>query len=224
MDFLNYREKHMALLIFNNGTASSAALNNTKSSYFSANSSLKQIDFANSSESKDLYSNDKPQQQSINQKNPVVASPSQKLSYINTGKTTDSLENRRRLKASHVMTSPVLTAMPHDLVDSAKLLMQENKVSHLVVVDANNTPLGLIKSKDLLAVSSPESVFIQSILNTSLLAVLEDTLVRDIALTFMEYKATAISVVNNNHQLTGIISRSDLLSLLVSSPNQKVKA
>ncbi|MEH6443573.1 MAG: CBS domain-containing protein [Oceanospirillaceae bacterium] len=214
----------MALLIFNNGTAASAASNNTKSSYLTANSSLKQMDFSNPSENKKPYVNDKLPQQNINQKNPIIASPGQKSSYINTGKSTDSLENRRRLKASHVMSSPVLTATPHDLVDNAKLLMQENKVSHLVIVTANNTPLGLINSEDLLKVSSPESVFIQTILNPSLLAVSEDTLVRDIALTFMEYKATAIAVVNSNHQLTGIISRSDLLSLLVSSPNQQIKA
>jgi len=155
---------------------------------------------------------------------PAVAYPKQTLSYINTGKVADSLENRRRLLASHVMSSPVITAMPHQLVIKAKQLMQENDISHIVIINNEQQPLGLLTLKQLLAVDSPETSFIQSIVDFNLLAVSEDTLVRDIALIFMKHRASALSVVNQSHQVTGIITRSDLLSLLVSSPNQKFKA
>lgn len=56
------------------------------------------------------------------------------------------------------------------------------------------------------------------------MAVPEDTLVRDIALIFMKHKASAFSVVNADHRVVGIITRTDLLSLLVSGPNQEVTA
>ena len=71
---------------------------------------------------------------------------------------------------------------------------------------------------------SPETSFIQSILDFNALAVSEDTLVRDIALIFMKHKASALSVVNADHQVVGIITRTDLLSLLVSGPNQEITA
>lgn len=214
----------MALLIFNNGTAASPATNNsTKSSVLASRGSIKELDFSSSLPQK----HNSPEHQEPPKRNPTqatVASPNQKLSYINTSKNADSLENRRRLKASHIMTSPVISAMPHDLVSKCQLLMRDNGVSHIVIINRENNPLAIVDETDLLTVNSPESVFIQSILTPKALAVSEDTLVRDVALTFMKYKASSLAVVNSDHQLCGIISRSDLIGLLVSGPNQQLKA
>ena len=101
--------------------------------------------------------------------------------------------------------------------------MQDNDISHIVVVDAQKKPLGLITSTEVMHVEYPESSFIQNILDPSVLAVSSETLVRDIALTFMKYKPTAIAVVNEQQQLIGIVCRSDLMSLLVSSPTQQIR-
>ena len=65
----------------------------------------------------------KEREQSALRQKPVVASPIQTLSYTSTQKVADSLENRRRLSAAHIMSFPVITAMPHQLVLKAKLLM-----------------------------------------------------------------------------------------------------
>jgi len=213
----------MALLIFNNGTATDPS--SSRDLKLPAGSSLKRLDLSSPSmlSNQDEISIASKEQIALRQK-PAVAYPKQTLSYINTGKVADSLENRRRLLASHVMSSPVITAMPHQLVIKAKQLMQENDISHIVIINNEQQPLGLLTLKQLLAVDSPETSFIQSIVDFNLLAVSEDTLVRDIALIFMKHRASALSVVNQSHQVTGIITRSDLLSLLVSSPNQKFKA
>ncbi len=214
----------MALLIFNNGTASSAPANGGGRRTILANhSSLKEVDFSSTPDQRNTpRESHEPLSNGYSQA--AIASPNQKLSYINTGKNTDSLENRRRLKASHIMTSPVLTAKSHELVMSCRQKMLDSSVSHIVITNRENNPLAIVDETDLLAVSSPESVFIESILTPKALAVSEDTLVRDVALTFMKYKANAIAVVDQNHHLSGIISRSDLIGLLVSGPNQQIKA
>jgi CBS domain-containing protein len=214
----------MALLIFNNGTASSPqASGDNRRTILATHSSLKEFDFSSSQDQKNTQ-RETQQPPSQGYSSAAIASPNQKSSYINTGKNTDSLENRRRLKASHIMTSPVLTAKSHELITSCHQKMHDSSVSHIVIINHENNPLAIVDETDLLAVSSPDSVFIQSILTPKALAVSEDTLVRDVALTFMKYKASAIAVVDSEHHLSGIISRSDLIGLLVNGPNQQIKA
>ncbi len=144
------------------------------------------------------------------------------LSYINTDR--DSLDNRRRLLASHVMSSPVITTYAHDLVSQALQLMNTHDISHVVVINKFSNPLGILYINKIVKLDSPSTSFIQNILNTRAIAVAENTLVRDIAATFMKHKCTAVSVVDSQHKIVGIISRNDLMGLLVSSPNQKIKA
>jgi len=213
----------MTLLIFNNGTRADPLSgaeqlkpkeHSLKKLYLSlAPSSLLQPE---------SYTQER--EQAAFRKKPAVASPKQTLSYTSTQKVVDSLENRRRLSASHIMSFPVITAMPHQLVLQAKLLMTESDISHIIIVNKEQQPLGLLTIKEILAVESPETSFIQSILDFNALAVSEDTLVRDIALIFMKHKASAFAVVNAVHQVVGIITRTDLLSLLVSGPNQETTA
>ncbi|MCJ8338013.1 MAG: CBS domain-containing protein [Pseudomonadales bacterium] len=217
----------MALLIFNNGTLTPGVSRRQQTNPGVVNHSLKQLDL-----SLPLANDYQPQYQSQGRqqtagpqkKAATLAAPGQTLSYINTSKTANTLENRRRLSAAHVMSSPVITAVAHDLVSHAQQLMQENDISHIVIIDSENHPLGMISANELLKIESPQSSFIQSMLGAKVLAVSEDTLVRDVAITMMKYKVSAFSVVNARHQVTGIISRSDLLSLLVRGPNQRTTA
>jgi CBS domain-containing protein len=190
---------------------------------------LKHLDFSKESEPDSFEVSLSPRssyQQTINtSKKPAPkASPNQTQSYINTGNVVDSLENRRRLMATHVMSSPVHTAMPHQLVAHAKKTLLDNNVSHIVIVNAQGNPLGMISAKDISKVASPESSFIQKIFDAKAMAVTEDTLVREIALSFIRHKIKVLTVVNDSHQVTGIVSQSDLLSLLVNGPNQVVTA
>jgi CBS domain-containing protein len=215
----------MALFFFTNGVVREP-INSNKNSHLNDKPAIRHLDLSNNAKQRE------PQQEYprarynptlLTAKKATVASPSQKNSYVGAS-ATDSLDNRRRLKATHVMSSPVVTAMPHDLVQHAKQLMLVHDISHIIVINDKNNPLGLITAKEFLEVDAPQTSFIQSVLNPNTFAVSKDTLVRDIALTFMKYKATAICVVDDQHQLVGIISRSDLMSLLVSSPNQQTKA
>ena len=213
----------MTLLIFNNGMLADPPLGAEQLK--PKEHSLKKIDLSLPSSpliKSESYTEER--EPAAFRKTPLMASPKQTLSYTSTQKVADSLENRRRLSASHIMSFPIITAMPHQLVLKAKLLMMESDISHIIIVNKEQQPLGLLTAKEILAVDSPETSFIQNILDFNAMAVSEDTLVRDIALIFMKHKASAFSVVNAAHQVVGIITRTDLLSLLVSGPNQEITA
>lgn len=139
--------------------------------------------------------------------------------YEETGRKSDTLQDRRRLIALHIMNSPVITVGQFDTVKFAWELMQREGVNHLVIVNGNAHPLGVITGEKLLRSGSDSNSFVANLLNSALIAVSPDTLVREIALIFMEQKVSCVPVVEQDHKVVGIVCRSDLLRLLVSGPN-----
>jgi CBS domain-containing protein len=144
--------------------------------------------------------------------------------YEENSRKTDTLQDRRKLSAVHVMTSPVITISQFDTVKNALQIMHHENIDHLVVVNSNGHPLGVITDGQLLRHGAESNSFVENLLERSLIAVSPDTLVRDIALVFMEEKVSCVPVINQAHQVAGIICRSDLLRLLVSGPNMAQRA
>lgn len=139
--------------------------------------------------------------------------------YEETGRKSDTLQDRRRLIALHIMNSPVTTVGQFDTIKFAWELMQQEGINHLVIVNGNAHPLGVITGENLLRSGSDSSSFVANLLNNALIAVSPDTLVREIAQIFMEQKVSCVPVVEQDHRVVGIVCRSDLLRLLVSGPN-----
>lgn len=139
--------------------------------------------------------------------------------YEETGRKSDSLQDRRRLMALHVMSSPPITVGQFETVKKAWETLQSEEIDHLIVVNSRGFPLGIITGGDLLRYGSHSESFIENLLHPPLVAVSPETLVREIALIFMEQKVSSVPVVNKAHQVVGIVCRSDLLRLLVSGPN-----
>jgi CBS-domain-containing membrane protein len=136
----------------------------------------------------------------------------------------DTLQNRRLLTAATIMSKPVISVMSHELVIKAKLLMQKHQLTKLIVINKNKSPVGVLGLKEIQKSEFPETSFIQSILEPIALAISEKTLVREIALHFIKNKTSVFCVVNEENQVTGIVSRSDLLKLLVSPYIQDVNS
>jgi len=139
--------------------------------------------------------------------------------YEETGRKSDSLQDRRRLMALHVMSSPPITVGQFETVKKAWETLQSEEIDHLIVVNSRGFPLGIVTGGDLLRYGSHSESFIENLLHPPLVAVSPETLVREIALIFMEQKVSSVPVVNKAHQVVGIVCRSDLLRLLVSGPN-----
>ncbi|MEM5528523.1 CBS domain-containing protein [Gammaproteobacteria bacterium AS21] len=187
----------MTLFVFNNGI----------SSIISANQKAYNFD-QNRHEKKPLLSQ-------VKQHSNDTHSPNQQ--HIIDNSDLDTLQNRRLLTAAVIMSKPVISVMSHELVIKAKLLMQKHQLTKLVVINKNKSPVGVLGLKEIQKSEFPETSFIQNILEPIALAISEKTLVREIALHFIKNKTSVFCVVNDENQVTGIVSRSDLLKLLVSS-------
>ncbi|WP_293266560.1 CBS domain-containing protein [Neptunomonas sp.] len=141
--------------------------------------------------------------------------------YEETGRKSDTLQDRRRLIALHIMNAPVVTVGQFETIKYAWELMQQENINHLIITNANGHPLGAITGENLLRSGSDSSAFVGNLLSVALIAVSPETLVREIALIFMEQKVSCVPVVDQEHSVVGIVCRSDLLSLLVSGPNHE---
>ncbi|WP_417583876.1 HPP family protein [Nitrincola sp.] len=140
--------------------------------------------------------------------------------YLDTERESDSLKERRKLQALHIMSSPVITITPSTSISSAWQTIDKAEIDHLVVVGPNLQPISLVNSTQLIQAGTDSEEAIASLLTHQVAIVTTDTLVRDIAQFFIDQKITALQVVSiDEHRLVGIISRSDLLKLLVSGPN-----
>lgn len=158
------------------------------------------------------FSKDKPNR-------PPSKSTASTNQYLETQKQLDTLDERRKLQAFHIMTTPVITAKLTDSLSHAWNTLQTEEIDHLVVVNEMQQPLNLITSLQLLKVGITSENSLATLSQRQVIAITSDTLVRDIADYLIQTKATAMPVVDDQHQLIGIVCRSDLLNLLVAGHN-----
>ncbi|MCD8513428.1 MAG: CBS domain-containing protein [Nitrincola sp.] len=144
--------------------------------------------------------------------------------YLDTERKSDTLQERRKLQAMHIMSSPVVSIPSQGTIFRALALMDQAEVDHLVVVDEDFKPVRLLHRNRLEQARSSELILITQMVPEEFSAVTGDTLVRDIAQFFITHKLTAMPVVDQDSKLLiGIICRPDLMRLLVSGPNVKLE-
>ena len=131
-------------------------------------------------------------------------------------KPDQRLAHHKRLKAAQIMTHPVHTISREATFKTVWSRMQELHISHLMVTDAQEHPVGIISRTDIIEHGKDSPVSIANFFTKQLIAALPDTDVAVISATFIEYEINAIPVFNENEQLLGIVCRSDLLRLLIS--------
>jgi CBS domain-containing protein len=121
-----------------------------------------------------------------------------------------------KLKAAQVMSHPVHTIAREVTFKTAWARMQELHVSHLMVTDADDEPVGIISHIDIIEYGKESPVSIANFYTRQLIAASPDTDISVISSSFIEYEINAMPVFNAKNQLLGIVCRSDLLRLLIS--------
>ena len=139
--------------------------------------------------------------------------------YVDTEEKAISLPDRRTLSISHIMSSPVQTITPGATIFAASRKMVDLNIRHLVVVNESQQLLGMMSERDILRVgkNSPESI--DTIYSTKVLAASPDTRVRQAAQIMVEYNINSIPIVDSGGGAIGVVTRTDMLHLLVSGPN-----
>lgn len=118
------------------------------------------------------------------------------------------------LKAEDIMISqPVKISSKRNVLQAIEI-MKENKVDSLMVTDKNNILLGLVTLKGIQLLT--RNTAIQEVMEQNVMAASEDDNLISVLKIMNEHKIGYLPVVNRAGQLSGLITRSSILSVLSS--------
>lgn len=139
--------------------------------------------------------------------------------YVETEEKAIGLPDRRALSISHIMSSPIHVITPGATIFAASRKMGDLNIRHLVVVNEESQLLGMLSERDLLRVGKQSPSSIDTIYSKKVVAASPDTQVRQAAQIMVEYNINSIPVVAADGSAIGVVTRTDMLHLLVSGPN-----
>ena len=111
-------------------------------------------------------------------------------------------------KAIDMMTECIFRLNESDTVEKAALMMKENQIHHLpVYLDKKLT--GMVSTFDLIAVDNGQ--LIKDVMSEPLITVNEDADLQNIIEIMLERNIHGIPVLDENGQLVGIVSSTDII-------------
>lgn len=139
------------------------------------------------------------------------------------------------IKLSEIMTPNPITVRPMDTMDGVKKIFDTKNIHHIIVVDENNTVLGIIGKENLALLSHHMTIFnrqkeakfndyhLKTIYAkeamTKHVATLHDTDTIGVAVgIFRENLFHALPILNNEQKLVGILTTYDLLNFAFKEP------
>lgn len=123
---------------------------------------------------------------------------------------------RPSIVARQIMSSPVISCRLDTPVSAALKQMSDSGIHYLAVFDRENELTGLVNHQALLADPRLAAALIESAIQQHFLAATTDTPVIQIATNLLDYHCGAVLVLDDEDQLSGIITRTDLIRLLIS--------
>ena len=121
-----------------------------------------------------------------------------------------------KLAARQIMTSPVISCQMDNTVATAIQQMENAGVHYLAVFDRQAELTGLVNRRELLINPRLAGALVVEAIQPHFLAATPDTPVIQIASNLLEYQCGAVLVLDEDDQLSGIITRTDLIRLLIS--------
>jgi CBS domain-containing protein len=116
------------------------------------------------------------------------------------------------VKVKEIMTTRVITVTPDTPAAIIAGLLRANRISGVPVIDAGGAVIGLVSEYDLLA---REGETAGELMTGSVITVTEDTDVDDVRHLLIERRIRRVPVTSGR-RLAGIVSRSDVVSLLTA--------
>jgi CBS-domain-containing membrane protein len=136
----------------------------------------------------------------------------------------------QKLKVADVMTRDVTTVYEESNLQEVLSLLGPYRFRHLPVVDGKRV-VGILSHRDLLKVTSQgmdktlaaqaretrllEQTFVRDVMNTNVLTTRAEGSLAEAARSMLDGKVGALVVVNEQEELLGIVTETDLLRCLV---------
>lgn len=121
--------------------------------------------------------------------------------------------------ALNVMTSELVTESPDTALNTIREKMKVLGAHHIPVVQ-NFRLIGLISDRDLLKIDQSSAFYFlkaSDIMTTVLVVCDEDTPIEQLAKVLLVEKINCLPVIDKNHKLIGVITRSDILRVIVEN-------
>ena len=125
-----------------------------------------------------------------------------------------------------IMSTDLITVSADENLDTARVLMRNNRIHHLLVVDGGEKLLGILSLSDLLAATDsflreeesrlhPRDTKVQEVMITDLATVDEHANIRQAALFLEKHRIGCLPVVTDG-KLRGIITDTDFIGVAIN--------
>lgn len=129
---------------------------------------------------------------------------------------TKATKTKPGIRAAQIMTHPVHLQPREATFKATWQRMQDLRISHLIVTDETGKPSGIISKTDIIEHGKDSPVSIANFYTQQMIGAAPETDVAEISATFIEYDINALPIFDEESELLGIVTRSDLLRLLIS--------
>ncbi|MGG3965914.1 MULTISPECIES: betaine/proline/choline family ABC transporter ATP-binding protein [Heyndrickxia] len=115
-----------------------------------------------------------------------------------------------------IMSPKAVTITVDKTLTEAIQIMKEQRVDSLLVVDSRKVLLGYI-DVEIIDRNRRKPVLVKDVVETNLIAVEKDTLVRDTVRKILKRGIKYVPVVDHEHRLVGIVTRASLVDIVYDS-------
>lgn len=115
-----------------------------------------------------------------------------------------------------IMSPKAVTVTGDKTLTEAIQIMKERRVDSLLVVDSRKVLLGYI-DVEIIDRNRRKPVLVKDIVETNLIAVEKDTLIRDTVRKILKRGIKYVPVVDHEHRLVGIVTRATLVDIVYDS-------
>jgi CBS domain-containing protein len=119
--------------------------------------------------------------------------------------------------AEKIMTKKVITCSPNDTLLQVQQLMVNNSISRVVIVDANNKPVGIITQKGMInflvadkSRRGIEEIKTEEVMTKKLITTKREASISNIAETMMDKNISSVIIVDGKGKLDGIVTKTDI--------------
>lgn len=132
----------------------------------------------------------------------------------------------RVYRAFEIMSSPVITIDPGITAAEAWGMFNEHGCRHMPVVSGEGQIIGILSERDLLKqliirdgrVEEARDIFVRDIMSADVIATGPQTDIRRVARAMLEQHLGLMPIIDEKGDLTGVVTRSDILHAIIHHP------